>query len=103
MRLPRLPLKRTTAFFDIGEAKLGFGLPESAFGVEAPLPMPRRANASHKTLRSLPSKRILSAAIMASRASSIDVAPCWSRNESKISWIQRRLPGQDEACRGPLA
>ena len=30
---------------------------------------------------------------MASRASSMDVAPCWSRKESKTSWIHRRLPG----------
>ena len=65
--------------------------------------MPRLANASHMTSWSSPWKRIRSAASIASRASSIDVEPCWSRNASNISWTQRRLPGHLRATSGALS
>ena len=58
------------------------------------MPMPLRAKAFHITAWLAPPKRMRSAASIASRASSMLVAPCCSRNESNISVIQRRLPGQ---------
>ena len=84
----------------VGVAKLGVGSLSSASVTEAPAPMPRRAKAAHSTSLFAPAKRISSAAIMASRASSIEVAPCWSRKASNISWTHRRLPGQVSALRG---
>src|SRR4051794_27595835 len=92
----------TVAGDDFGEAKPGVGSPESASGVEALLPMPRRAKASHSVAWLAPPNRIRSAASIASRASSMLVAPCCSRKASKTSCSQRRLPGHWVAARGVL-
>ena len=92
----------TVAGVDLGETKPGVGSPESASGVEALLPMPRRANASQSAAWLAPPKRIRSAASIASRASSMLVAPCWSRKASKTSCSQRRLPGHWVAGVGVL-
>ena len=64
--------------------------------------MPLRANACHSTCWFAPPKRIWSAASIASRASSMLVAPCWSRKASNISCTQRRLPGHWSAGSGEL-
>ena len=70
----------------------------------APSPRPRLANAFQSRSWLAPPKRIRSAASIASRASTMltwltDI----SRNESKTSWIQRRLPGQAVTSRAPVA
>ena len=54
--------KVTRVLREVGEAQLPVTSSESAFGVVALLPMPRRANASHIALRFAPRKRIRSAA-----------------------------------------
>src|ERR1051325_5982781 len=61
--------------------------------VEAPAPMPFCAKTFQIAAGVAPPKRVLSAASIASRASSIDVEPSCSKNASNISWIQRRPPG----------
>ena len=83
-------------------SKPGVGSPSSAVAVVASAPMPLRAKASHISFWLAPPKRIWSAASIASRASSMLVAPCWSRKESNISCTQRRLPGHWSAGSGEL-
>ena len=85
------------ALFANGEAKLGVASVSLPPFVLASWPMPEAANAFQMMSWLAPPNRTRSAASMLSRMSSIDTALAdWSRNESNISWIQRRLPGQ--AC-----
>ena len=85
-----------------GEAKLGVGSVSPAPLVAASRPIPERANSAQIRSWLAPPKRSRSAVSMLSRMSSMLtwLAAC-SRNESKTSCDQRRLPGHWSA--GDLA
>ena len=94
----------TVASFANGEVKLGVGLASPAPLLAAPSPRPRLANAFHSRSWFAPPKRIMSAASIASRESTmLTWLTAISRNESNISCAQRRLPGQHVTGVSPLA